>query len=112
MPIFTYKDYFIQSFSGEKASDEVHVNRLLDAEDKGFKKYSERNGTFGYDKLNRPDINAVGLGQWVTYKICSNVNLAMRDVDLNNPSEEAFTWNEKIFLSFTIYWERFKITGI
>ena len=35
---------------------------IIDPEDKNFKKYSEHNGLFGYDKLNRPDINAVGLG--------------------------------------------------
>ena len=62
---------------------------IIDPQDKSFKKYSEHNGTFGYDKLNRPDINAVGLGHWVTFKICSNVNLAMRDIDFTQPSEEA-----------------------
>ena len=54
-----------------------------------FKKYSEANGTFGVDKINRPDINAVPLGHWATFKICSNTNLAMRDLDISYPLEEA-----------------------
>ena len=88
LPIFTFKDNVIESLLLKDANSEP-ARGILDAEDKSFKKYSETNGIFGYDKLNRPDINAVGLGQWVTFKICSNINLAMRDVDLNNPAEEA-----------------------
>ena len=63
-------------------------------------------------KLNRPDINAVGLGHWVTYKICSNINLAMRDVDLSNPTEEATHGMKRSFLSFTIYREKSIFTRI
>ena len=39
---------------------EGNVSRLLDGlKTNTLKKYSERNGIFGYEKLNRPDINAV-----------------------------------------------------
>jgi hypothetical protein len=81
-----FEDADIEPFSG-----------LLEPDDKSFKKYSEHNGLFGYDKLNRPDINAVGLGHWVTFKVCSNINLAMRDVDLNNPQEEALHGMKRSF---------------
>lgn len=62
---------------------------ILEPTDKKYKKYSETNGTFGYEQINRPDVNAVPLGHWVTFKICSNVNLSMRDLDSSNPAEEA-----------------------
>lgn len=88
LPIFTYKDSAVTSLIYKDDGSEP-ARGIIDSEDKSFKKYSEINGIFGYDKLNRPDINAVGLGQWVTFKVCSNVNLAMRDIDLNRPSEEA-----------------------
>ena len=89
MPLYTYKGKNIVSNLYDDSSIENDIGNIITPEDKGYKKYSENNGTFGYDKLNRPDINAVGLGQWVTFKVCSNVNLAMRDVDLTRPSEEA-----------------------
>ena len=95
LPLFTFKRGNVSSFLGEDEDDSL--DGLRTPENKSFKKYSERNGLFGYDKLNRPDINAVGLGQWVTYKICSNVNLAMRDVDLSNPSEEALHGMKRSF---------------
>lgn len=44
--------------------------------------------------INRSDVNAVGLGQWVTFPICSNMNIAMRDVEFRESTEEAI-FNEK-----------------
>lgn len=44
--------------------------------------------------INRADLNAVGLGQWVTFPICSNLNIAMRDIDFKQATEEAI-FNEK-----------------
>jgi hypothetical protein len=35
---------------------------LLEPDQKHFKKYSERNGLFGAEKVNKPDVNAVPLG--------------------------------------------------
>ena len=96
LPLFTYKRMFVKTFEGEE-EDALITSGIIDSENKGFKKYSDRNGTFGFDKLNRPDINAVGLGKWVTYKICSNVNLAMRDVNLTYPSEEAMHGMKRSF---------------
>lgn len=43
----------------------------------------------GLASINRADVNAVALGQWITFPICSNENLAMRDVDFSNATEQA-----------------------
>ena len=48
----------------------------------------------GLSGINRADVNAVGMGQWITFPICSNKNLAMRDVDFSNATEEA-SFNRK-----------------
>ena len=88
LPAFTYKEGNIVSSLYDDSSIEPPKG-IIEPQDKSYKKYSENNGIFGYDKLTRPDINAVGLGHWVTFKICSNVNLSMRDIDLNIPEEEA-----------------------
>lgn len=42
---------------------------------------------FGSVKINKGDLNAVPLGTWVTFTCLSNVNLAMRDVDMSIPGE-------------------------
>lgn len=89
LPLFTYKKYEIKDSRYDVNLKEEDLRGLIDNESKNFKKYSEINGIFGTDKISRADINAVGLGYWVTFKICSNVNLAMRDVDFSNPQEEA-----------------------
>lgn len=97
LPLFTYKkDYiplFFKSDGGKileiEAGETNVLSGLLEPDSKGFKKYSEINGLFGAEKINKPDVNAVPLGHWVTFKICSNVNLDMRDLDFSNPMEEA-----------------------
>ena len=43
----------------------------------------------GLASINRADVNAVGLGQWITFPICSSKNLALRDVDYSNATEQA-----------------------
>lgn len=43
----------------------------------------------GLASINRADINAVGLGQWITFPICSAKNLALRDIDYSNATEQA-----------------------
>jgi hypothetical protein len=40
-------------------------------------------------KINRSDVNAVGLGHWVTFKVFSNINLCLRSLDDKHPEEEA-----------------------
>lgn len=41
------------------------------------------------NKINRPDVNSVELGHWVTFKICSTFNLALRCLDSSNVDESA-----------------------
>ena len=62
LPLFTYKfeGGSVQLF--EKDTDNIPNFSVIEGDGKGFKKYSEFNGTFGYDKINKPDVNAVGLG--------------------------------------------------
>jgi hypothetical protein len=36
---------------------------------------------YGTNKINRSDVNSVGLGHWVTIRVLSNYNLYMRDID-------------------------------
>ena len=90
LPLFTYIREYIEGFKDENVSHEDgSKNTIKEPTDKKYRKYADANGEFGYEKINRPDVNAVALGHWVTFKICSNVNLAMRDLDFGNPSEEA-----------------------
>ena len=93
LSLFTYKSVFEPEWSGDDrkfdTGETAFVGGLVEPDGKKYKKYSEKNGVFGAEKLNRPDINAVPLGHWVTFKVCSNVNLAMRDLDFSLPEEEA-----------------------
>ena len=45
--------------------------------------------TKGAHKINRADVNAVPIGQWLTFKVMSNINVSMRDIDLMNPAEQS-----------------------
>lgn len=49
------------------------------------------------NKINRNDVNAVEIGHWVTFKICSNINLAFRSVDESVSSEFALTGSPRTF---------------
>jgi hypothetical protein len=48
----------------------------------------------GLAQINRADVNAVTFGQWITFPIRSSMNLALRDVDFNQATEEA-SFNKK-----------------
>lgn len=43
----------------------------------------------GLASINRADVNAVSFGQWITFPVCSNYNLALRDIEFTNATEEA-----------------------
>ena len=43
----------------------------------------------GTASINRADVNAVSFAQWFTFPICSSLNLAFRDMDFQQPTEEA-----------------------
>ena len=97
LPLFTFKKYNIKDSRYDVNLKDEEAKGLISDESKSFKKYSEIYGTFGSDKINRPDLNAVGLGHWVTFKICSNINLAMRDIDFSQPQEEALHGMKRSF---------------
>lgn len=39
-------------------------------------------------KINRGDVNAIQLGSWITFKVCSSYNLSIRSLDPSYPTEE------------------------
>lgn len=51
----------------------------------------------GISQINRADVNAVGLGQWATFPICSSRNLCMRDVDFSQATEQAALQSKRSF---------------
>ena len=56
--------------------------------------------TKGAHKINRADVNAVPLGTWFTFKVMSNVNVSMRDIDLMNPAEQSIFGKPRSFHPF------------
>lgn len=54
----------------------------------------------GCDKINRSDVNAVPLGHWLTAKIMSNINISMRDLDINYSTEEALFGTKRSFYPY------------
>jgi hypothetical protein len=48
----------------------------------------------GVAQINRADVNAVSFGQWITFPILSSMNIALRDVDFSQATEEA-SFNRK-----------------
>lgn len=48
-------------------------------------------------KINRADLNAVGLGQWITFPICSSMNLALRDIEFREATEESLMNQKRSF---------------
>lgn len=48
-------------------------------------------------EINRGDVNAVEMGMWVTFKVKSNFNLNLRDLDASYPTEEGLTGHKRGF---------------
>lgn len=48
-------------------------------------------------KINRGDVNAIKIGHWVTFKVCSNINLSMRSTDVSYSSEMGLTGKARGF---------------
>jgi len=61
--------------------------------------YTENGGLNKDDiaKINRGDVNAVRIGHWATFKICSNINLAYRAIDESHTSEVELTGKNRSF---------------
>ena len=95
LQLFTYG-----VFNEAEDNTSITAARIASPGTKRFKKYSDINGTFGAEKMNRADVNSVPLGHWVTFKICSNINLSLRDTDFNRPEEEAIHRRKRGFHPF------------
>ena len=100
LPLFTYKSISFNADIDTADSVDLSTFKLTLPDSKKYKKYAEANGTFGTSSLNRADINGIPLGHWATFKICSNVNLAMRDIDFSRPEEEAVFGTKRKFHPF------------
>lgn len=94
LDIFTWKGF---DDTGDGEGLNLSGAKLILPDGKKFDKYAEYNGTFGTKYLNRPDINGISVGHWATFKICSGVNLAMRDIDFSRPEEEAVHGTKRQF---------------
>ena len=51
----------------------------------------------GANNINRADVNAVKLGHWFTFKVMSNVNVSMRDINLMEPAEQSIFGQSRTF---------------
>lgn len=98
IPSFTFKGKFVEKFKDESSTDwEPSDFSIIEPTGKKFTKYSDINGLFGTDKINRVDVNTVHLGYWVTFKICSSTNLSLRDLTFSNISEESIHNQKRSF---------------
>ena len=61
----------------------IEVNTWKD----NYKSPNDVNSKKDTAKINRGDVNAVEMGHWVTFKVCSTFNLALRSLDDSNSSE-------------------------
>lgn len=52
-------------------------------------------------KINRGDVNAVKIGHWATFKVCSNYNISLRSHDNSRPSEFGLTGHHRTFYPFS-----------
>lgn len=66
----------------------VDADTWIDNWDKDKKQTSE---------VNRGDVNAVKMGMWITFKCYTSRNLAMRDWDAHQPTEEALIGHKRSF---------------
>jgi hypothetical protein len=78
-------------------SDDLENAKVILVDGPKFEKSSEEYGLYGVSKINRPDINAINLGHWACFKICGNINLAMRDIDFSQSSEESLHNKKRSF---------------
>lgn len=53
-----------------------------------------------YLNVNRSDVNQVQLGHWLTFKVCSNVNLIYRGIDRRHLDEFSVTGSHRSFYPF------------
>ena len=64
-------------------------DEVLTPGEKGYDKALTKSSmSYGANNINRIDVNAVELGVYITFPICSNVNLALRDEDISRSDEK------------------------
>ena len=92
--------YWEKDFSDLKwgeGTDGLNTIKILLPSDSKYEKAGKAGENFGIvntwyeygaDKINRSDVNAVGLGHWVTIRVLSNYNLYMRDIDQYHTDEK------------------------
>jgi hypothetical protein len=51
--------------------------------------------TSNFDKINRGDVNAVQLGSWITIKLRTTINLALRSLDTSQIEEKGIYGNPR-----------------
>lgn len=51
----------------------------------------------GVNHINRADVNAINLGHWLTFKVMSNINISMRDINLMEPAEQSIFGQPRSF---------------
>lgn len=98
--LITYKQKGNIIVEPSDASYATRGTGILDAITGVFTNTGEEYKIQGCDKINRADVNAVPLGHWVTFKVLSNINLSMRDIDFNNIDEEAIHRTKRGFFPF------------
>lgn len=78
---------------------ETPINDTIVQSDTWRKHYSinKNNSNESNTKINRADVNAVQIGHWATFKVCSNINISMRCNDPFYPSEQGLTGNNRSF---------------
>ena len=94
----TYNSTLYESINGlEKTVEAGYIKKVNPKEQetnatglslKAIFKSDDKWELHGLSQINRADVNAVAIGQWVTFPICSSANLAFRDVDFTQATEE------------------------
>jgi hypothetical protein len=69
---------------------ETPVNDTI-IDEKTWKENYDPENEEKYDKINRGDVNAIKIGHWATFKVLSNVNLSLRDLDSSYFTEIGLT---------------------
>lgn len=81
-------------------NDEIIKDNELTFKNNYFKDKTSDQETTNYEnwtKINRSDVNAIKLGSWITIKVKSSMNYALRSIDHSHVSEEAMMGSERSF---------------
>ena len=93
--ICNYSQRILRNFQ----DPETPINDTIVQNDTWKKHYSivKNDSNESNTKINRADVNAVQLGHWVTFKVCSNINISMRCSDPFYATEQGLTGNNRSF---------------